>query len=87
MCKLCEQGQPTTAHWDPAAHGSSSRSLGEDGTAAANLPPLLRARDMLDWVTMNGARALKLDRKVGSLTPGKEADVVILDAEAINVAR
>jgi cytosine/adenosine deaminase-related metal-dependent hydrolase len=29
---------------------------------------------------------LKLADKVGSLTPGKEADIIILDAEAINVA-
>jgi cytosine/adenosine deaminase-related metal-dependent hydrolase len=35
---------------------------------------------------MNGAKGLRLDGKVGSLTPGKEADVIILDAEAINVA-
>jgi 5-methylthioadenosine/S-adenosylhomocysteine deaminase len=35
---------------------------------------------------MGGARGLKLDRKVGSLTPGKEADIILLDAEAINVA-
>lgn len=35
---------------------------------------------------MNGARHLRLDGKVGSLTPGKEADIVVLDAEAINVA-
>ena len=32
------------------------------------------------------ARDLRLDRKTGSLTPGKEADIIILDAEAINVA-
>ena len=35
---------------------------------------------------MNGAKALRLDQKVGSLTPGKEADIIILDATAINVA-
>ena len=35
---------------------------------------------------MNGAKALRLDDKVGSLTPGKEADIIILDATAINVA-
>ena len=29
---------------------------------------------------------LRLDQKVGSLTPGKEADIIILDASAINVA-
>ena len=35
---------------------------------------------------MNGAKALRLDGKVGSLTPGKEADIIILDATSINVA-
>ena len=41
---------------------------------------------MLRFGTMNGAKALRLDDKVGSLTPGKEADIIILDATAINVA-
>jgi cytosine/adenosine deaminase-related metal-dependent hydrolase len=41
---------------------------------------------VLRYATMNGARALRLDGKVGSLTPGKEADIIVLDAEAINVA-
>jgi cytosine/adenosine deaminase-related metal-dependent hydrolase len=35
---------------------------------------------------MNGAKALRLDHKIGSLTPGKEADIIILDATALNVA-
>ena len=43
-------------------------------------------RDVLRYATMNGAKALRLDSKVGSLTPGKEADIIILDATAINVA-
>src|SRR5213083_2508455 len=46
----------------------------------------LTTRDVLRFGTMNGAKALRLDGKVGSLTPGKEADILILDAEAINVA-
>jgi cytosine/adenosine deaminase-related metal-dependent hydrolase len=41
---------------------------------------------VLRYATMNGAKALRLDGKVGSLTPGKEADIIILDATAINVA-
>jgi cytosine/adenosine deaminase-related metal-dependent hydrolase len=51
-----------------------------------NLPELLTSRDVLRMATMQGARDLRLDRKVGSLTPGKEADIIILDAEALNVA-
>ena len=49
-------------------------------------PPLLTTRDVLRFATMNGAKALRLDSKVGSVTPGKEADIIILDATRINVA-
>jgi 5-methylthioadenosine/S-adenosylhomocysteine deaminase len=55
-------------------------------TPDPSLPPLLTTRDVLRYGTMNGAKALRLDGKVGSLKPGKEADIIILDAEAINVA-
>jgi cytosine/adenosine deaminase-related metal-dependent hydrolase len=55
-------------------------------TPAASLPPLLTTRDVLRYGTINGAKALRLDGKVGSLAPGKEADIIILDAEALNVA-
>lgn len=50
------------------------------------LPAPLTTRDVLRYATMNGAKALRLDGKVGSLTPGKEADIIILDATRINVA-
>ena len=40
----------------------------------------------LRYATINGAKGLRLDRKTGSLTPGKEADIPILDATKINVA-
>ncbi len=52
----------------------------------AGLPAPLTTRDVLRYATMNGAKALGLDHKVGSLTPGKEADIIILDATRINVA-
>jgi cytosine/adenosine deaminase-related metal-dependent hydrolase len=55
-------------------------------TPAASLPPLLTTRDVLRYATMNGAKALRLEKKVGSLTPGKEADILILDGTALNVA-
>ncbi|PTY38422.1 amidohydrolase [Saccharospirillum sp. MSK14-1] len=51
-----------------------------------NLPALLTARDCLRFATIEGARGLKLDHKVGSLTPGKDADIILLDAQAMNVA-
>ncbi|MCG6114491.1 MAG: amidohydrolase family protein [Mesorhizobium sp.] len=50
-----------------------------------DLPPLLTSRDVIRLATLEGARGLKLDGKTGSLTPGKEADIILLDAGAINV--
>jgi len=55
-------------------------------TPPPGLPAPLTTRDVLRYGTMNGAKALRLDGKVGSLTPGKEADIIILDATRINVA-
>ena len=50
------------------------------------VPAPLTTRDVLRYATINGAKALGLDRKTGSLTVGKEADIIILDATRINVA-
>jgi 5-methylthioadenosine/S-adenosylhomocysteine deaminase len=47
---------------------------------------LLTTRDVLKLATIGGAKANGLDHKVGTLTPGKEADILLLDAERINVA-
>jgi cytosine/adenosine deaminase-related metal-dependent hydrolase len=51
----------------------------------ANTPPLLNVRDVLRYATINGAKHLRLDGKTGTLTPGKEADIIILDGTHINV--
>jgi cytosine/adenosine deaminase-related metal-dependent hydrolase len=51
-----------------------------------NLPKLLTSRDVIRFATVEGAKHLRLERKVGTLTPGKEADIVLLDANAINAA-
>ena len=56
-----------------------------DSGSPSGLPALLTTRDVLRFATLQGAKDLKLDGKVGSLTPGKEADIIILDAEALNV--
>jgi cytosine/adenosine deaminase-related metal-dependent hydrolase len=38
----------------------------------------LRAEHVVDWATRGGSRALRLDSVVGSLEPGKKADVVLI---------
>jgi len=56
------------------------RSSGEK-----NLPALLTCQDVLEFATIEGARVAHLDHKVGSLTPGMEADIVMLRTDDSNV--
>jgi cytosine/adenosine deaminase-related metal-dependent hydrolase len=39
----------------------------------------LHQRDMLRLATLDGARVWNLDDEIGSLTPGKQADIAIVD--------
>jgi len=50
-----------------------------------NLPRLLTCRDVLEMATIYGAETCHLDHKIGTLTPGKEADIIVLRTDAINV--
>ena len=50
-----------------------------------NLPPLLKCRDLLEFATIEGARCANLDGKVGTLTPRKEADLLVLRADRLDV--
>jgi cytosine/adenosine deaminase-related metal-dependent hydrolase len=50
-----------------------------------NLPDVLSSRDVMEFATIQGARANGLEHKVGTLTPGKEADVIMLRTDRINV--
>jgi len=48
--------------------------------------PTLTDQDVLEFATIEGARACALDRKVGTLTPGKQADIILIRTDQINVA-
>jgi len=50
-----------------------------------NAPRLLTSRDTIELATIEGARVAHLDNKIGTLTPGKEADIVMLATDRINV--
>ncbi len=53
-------------------------------TGEQNLPPLVTSRDVIEFATIAGATVAHLESKVGTLTPGKEADIIMLATERIN---
>jgi 5-methylthioadenosine/S-adenosylhomocysteine deaminase len=45
----------------------------------------LTTREALSWITVEGARMIGMSDRIGSLTPGKQADIVAIDARPINM--
>jgi 5-methylthioadenosine/S-adenosylhomocysteine deaminase len=56
----------------------------ESNPGALPVPRLVTSRQVIEMATIAGAAANRVLDKVGTLTPGKEADVVVLDARNIN---
>ncbi len=54
-------------------------------TGAIPSTSTVRVRQALEWITIEGARMLGLDHRVGSLAPGKQADLVLIDARALHL--
>jgi 5-methylthioadenosine/S-adenosylhomocysteine deaminase len=61
------------------------RANARQSAGEANAPQLLSVRDVVEFATLRGAMANQLEAKTGSLTPGKQADVLMLNMQAINV--
>ena len=61
-----------------------NRSLYASGQYPAATQHSTHTRDALYWATMGGAKALRLDHKIGSLTPGKQADLAMIDLSTMN---
>ena len=62
------------------------RALANERSLAGeqNLPPLVTCRQVIEMATISGARAAHLDSKIGTLSSGKEADIIMLAADRIN---
>jgi cytosine/adenosine deaminase-related metal-dependent hydrolase len=55
--------------------------------AHGTIPPTstVTTREALGWITLEGARMLKQEHRIGSLAPGKQADLVLVRADALNM--
>jgi cytosine/adenosine deaminase-related metal-dependent hydrolase len=55
--------------------------------AHGTIPPTstITTREALAWVTLEGARMLKQAHRIGSLAPGKQADLVLVRATDLNM--
>jgi 5-methylthioadenosine/S-adenosylhomocysteine deaminase len=62
------------------AHDQEFQRTGLSAPTAA-----LTSKQALSWATVHGARALGLADKVGHLAPGMQADLVVIDARALNL--
>ena len=64
-------------------HRSIIDTLGKTGRRPETIP--VTVRQALEWGTINGAKMAGLDRRTGSLTPGKQADITLLRASDLNM--
>jgi cytosine/adenosine deaminase-related metal-dependent hydrolase len=67
-----ERGRRHQASWDSNL----------DGTEPT--PDLITARQVLRWATADGAKVAGIADRTGTITPGKKADIVIIDGHAVN---
>ncbi|MGX1309305.1 5-methylthioadenosine/S-adenosylhomocysteine deaminase [Amorphus suaedae] len=64
-------------------HLTSLRMKAVSGERPHPIP--VTVKQALGWATMGGARAFRLEDRVGSLSPGKKADIVLLRADDMNM--
>lgn len=62
---------------DNAAHRMATGGVRETST--------IPVREALRWITIEGARMLGLEARIGTITPGKQADLTFIRADALNL--
>jgi 5-methylthioadenosine/S-adenosylhomocysteine deaminase len=85
VAEMLAAGEPVGLATDGAA-SNNSQDLFEEMDLAAKLqkiahmdPRSLPARQVLEMATIGGARALHLEKQIGSLEEGKKADLILVD--------
>ena len=88
--QLIESGVNVALGTDGAASNNDLDMFGEMQTAAliaktvANDATALPAKTVLEMATINGAKALGLEDKIGSIEVGKQADLIAVDLDHLS---
>ena len=91
ITKLLEEGISVSLGADGAACNNRLDMFTEMRTAALlqkalHGPEVLAAGRVLRMATIDGARALGLDAEIGSLEPGKRADVAVVNLDRLHTS-
>jgi 5-methylthioadenosine/S-adenosylhomocysteine deaminase len=77
---ICSVGTDLFSEMRLALAAERSRANADALARGERVPTVdLHQRDMLRLATLDGARVWNLDSEVGSLTPGKQADIAVID--------
>ena len=88
--RMLKENLPVGLGTDGAASNNDLNLWEEMDTAAklhkliSNDPKVLSAEEAFEMATIRGARALHLDKEIGSIEKGKRADLVIVDLDDLN---
>jgi 5-methylthioadenosine/S-adenosylhomocysteine deaminase len=88
VIEMLSAGEPIGLATDGAA-SNNNQDLFEEMDLAAKMQKLARrdaralpAETVVEMATIGGARALHLEKQIGSLEPGKKADLILVDTSA-----
>ena len=79
--RLAEESQSRDA---AAFLRDNLKTIGTGGSPIREVA--FKTREVLQWATINNARAMRMDRIIGSLAPGKQADLIMLRRDALHIA-
>lgn len=88
--QMLKEDLPVGLGTDGAASNNDLNLWEEMDTAAklhkliSNDPKVVTAEEAFEMATIRGARALHMEKEIGSIEPGKRADLVVVDLDALN---
>jgi len=75
----------TAARIALAHQRSLDNAIARAETGSITQTTSIPVREALEWITIEGARMLRMTDRIGSLAPGKQADLVMIRATDLNV--